>query len=155
MDYLTEMASENEIRHEHHAEIEKPPEVPPAPPRRALAIIGLVLLILFVAGAVTIITRSNSARALAKETEVSSVPYVAVVHPTVERPDEDLVLPSTLQAFKESPIYARTSGYLVNWTKDIGSHVKQGELLAKIDTPEIDQELMQARATLQQQTAQL
>lgn len=156
MDYsTTEMATDHESRHQHHPEIEKAPDVPPAPPRKAIAIVGLVLLILFAAGAVTIITRSNSAHALARETEVNAVPYVAVVHPTVERADEDLVLPSTLQAFKESPIYARTNGYLVNWTKDIGSKVHQGELLAKIDTPEVDQELMQARAALQQQQAQM
>jgi RND family efflux transporter MFP subunit len=80
---------------------------------------------------------------------------VAVLSPSPEKGDQDLALPSTLQAFKESPIYARTNGYLVNWTKDIGSEVKAGELLARIDTPEVDQELMQAQATRQQIAAQL
>ena len=70
-------------------------------------------------------------------------------------PNEELVLPGTLQAFEESPIYARTSGYLVRWYRDIGSHVKEGELLATIDTPEVDQELNQTRAARQQIVAQV
>jgi RND family efflux transporter MFP subunit len=92
---------------------------------------------------------------LAGETESNAVPTVAVVHPKAEKPDEELVLPGTLQAFVESPIYARTNGYLVRWYKDIGSHVSKGELLAAIDTPEVDQELSQARAARQQILAQM
>ena len=65
------------------------------------------------------------------------------------------MLPGTLQAYEESPIYARTNGYLLRWYKDIGSRVTKGELLADIDTPEVDQELMQARATRQQIVAQM
>jgi len=65
------------------------------------------------------------------------------------------VLPASLQAYEESPIYARTSGYLRRWYRDIGSHVAQGALLADIDTPEVDQELSQARASRQQSAAQL
>ena len=68
-------------------------------------------------------------------------------------PTKNSYLPGTLQAYVESPIYARTNGYLLRWYKDIGSHVKQGELLADIDTPEVDQELMQARAARQQVVA--
>src|SRR5581483_7136703 len=70
-------------------------------------------------------------------------------------PQSELELPSTLQAYIESPIYARTTGYLAHWYKDIGSKVKKGELLADIETPEVDQELMQARAARDQATAQL
>src|SRR6202043_1631875 len=94
-------------------------------------------------------------RALAKETERETIPTVAVVHPLAERPDEELVLPGSLQAFEESPIYARTNGYLVRWYKDIGSRVKEGDLLATIDTPEVDQELNQTRAARQQTVAQM
>jgi len=100
-------------------------------------------------------TRIRAGRTLARETEAESVPVVAVVHPSAENPDEDLVLPASAQAYEESPIFARTNGYLLRWNKDIGSHVNKGELLAEIDTPEIDQELMQARATRQQVAAQL
>jgi multidrug efflux system membrane fusion protein len=135
--------------------IEKPPEVPPAPPRRALMIVGVLLLVLLIAGGLTLLDHASHGRALAKETERETVPTVAVVYPQSEKPDEDLVLPGSLLAYEESPIYARTSGYLVRWYKDIGSRVTKGELLAKIDTPEVDQELNQTRAARQQIVAQM
>jgi multidrug efflux system membrane fusion protein len=135
--------------------IEKPPEVPPAPPRRALMIVGVLLLVLLIAGGLTLWDHVSHERALAKETERETIPTVAVVYPQTEKPDEDLVLPGSLQAYEESPIYARTSGYLVRWYKDIGSRVTKGELLAKIDTPEVDQELNQTRAARQQIVAQM
>ncbi len=87
--------------------------------------------------------RIHDSQVLANETQSESIPTVAVVHPTAEKPDEELLLPGTLQAYEESPIYARTNGYLLRWYKDIGSRVTKGELLADIDTPEVDQELMQ------------
>ena len=120
-------------KHQTHA-IEPPPEIPPAPPRRALMVVGVALLILLVAGAITLISRASHEQALAKETELQSIPTVAVVRPLAEKPDEELVLPGSLLAFEESPIYARTNGYLVRWFKDIGSRVKEGDLLATIDT---------------------
>jgi len=147
-------AMQQRSRHQTQA-IEPPPEIPPAPPRRALMVVGVALLVLIVAGAITLIARASHERALAKETEQQTIPTVAVVHPLAEKPDEELVLPGTLQAYEESPIFARTSGYLVRWYKDIGSRVNEGELLATIDTPEVDQELNQARATRQQIVAQL
>ena len=91
-------------------------------------------------------SRLSERRVLAKETEQLAVPSVIVVHPKTEPPNQDMVLPSTLEAFTESPIYARTNGYLAKWYKDIGSRVRKGELLADIETPEIDQELMQAKS---------
>jgi multidrug efflux system membrane fusion protein len=159
--HLTKSRVDDEIaelearsRHQTH-NIQAPPEIPPAPPRRALMVVGVTLLILVVAGAITLITRASHERALAKETEQSTIPTVAVVHPLAEKPDEELLLPGSLLAFEESPIYARTNGYLVRWYRDIGSRVKEGDLLATIDTPEIDQELNQARATREQIVAQL
>ena len=145
---------QEQSRHQTQA-IQAPPELPPAPPRKALMIVGVALLVLLAAGAVTLIGRASHERALAKETERETVPTVAVVHPLSEKPDEELVLPGSLQAFEESPIYARTSGYLVRWYKDIGSRVQTGDLLAEIDTPEIDQELNQSKAARQQIVAQL
>jgi len=141
-------------RHQTH-NIQAPPEIPPAPPRRALMVVGVALLILVVAGAITLIGRASHERALAKETEQDTIPTVGVVHPLAEKPDQELVLPGSLSAYAESPIYARTSGYLVRWYKDIGSRVNEGDLLATIDTPEVDQELNQARATREQIVAQL
>jgi RND family efflux transporter MFP subunit len=145
---------QQQSRHQH-VEIQQPPEVPPAPPRRALMIVGVLLMVLLVAGGFTLLDRVTRERALAKETERETVPTVAVVYPQSEKPDEDLVLPGSLQAYEESPIYARTSGYLVRWYKDIGSRISKGELLAKIDTPEVDQELNQSKAARQQIVAQM
>ena len=132
-----------------------PPELPPASPRKAVVIVVMVLVVLALCGAASMLSRFRSARALAKESEIESVATVVVVHPVEERPDEELVLPASLQAYEESPIYARTSGYLLRWYKDIGSRVNKGELLAEIDTPEVDQELSQARAARQQIVAQV
>jgi membrane fusion protein, multidrug efflux system len=142
---------------QHHAapQVTPPPELPPASPVKAIMVVVLVVIVLAIAGGVRMLTRMSASRALAKETEVDAIPTVSVVHPTLEKPDEELVLPASLQAYEESPIYARTSGYLLKWYKDIGSHVTKGELLADIDTPEVDQELSQAKATKQQAAAQL
>jgi RND family efflux transporter MFP subunit len=147
---------DNETRHhtggEDHAapSITPPPKLEAASSGKAVFAVGTIVLLLLLAGAVTLLMRVHSNRVLADTTAQNAVPTVAVVHPTEEKPNEDLVLPGTLQAYVESPIYARTNGYLLRWYKDIGSHVRQGDLLADIDTPEVDQELMQARAARQQ-----
>ncbi len=107
-----------------------------------------VVVVLVIAGAFTLFQRKSQYAALANETEKMAIPTVAIVHPLVEAPQEDLVLPGTLQAYVESPIYARTNGYLKKWYHDIGTRVRQGELLADIDTPEVDQQLAQSRADL-------
>jgi len=106
------------------------------------------VVVLVVVGVFTLIQRRSQYQALANETETLAVPTVAVIHPTTESAQEDLVLPGTMQSYVESPIYARTSGYLKAWYHDIGSHVQKGDLLADIDTPEVDQQLSQARADL-------
>ena len=107
-----------------------------------------VVVVLVILGAFTLFQRRSQYQALAKETETLAIPTVSVFHPTTESTQENLVLPGTMQAYVESPIYARTNGYLQKWYHDIGSRVKQGELLADIDTPEVDQQLSQARADL-------
>ena len=141
--------------HRQDATVAPPPDLPAAAPRRALFIIAVVLLVLVVSGALSMLSRIRASHALARETEHEAIPVVAIIHASSESPDEALVLPASVQAFEESPIFARTNGYLLRWNKDIGSHVKKGELLAEIDAPEIDQELLQARATRQQIAAQL
>jgi len=108
----------------------------------------VVVIALVVLGAVVMLQRRTQFQALAKDTEAQAVPTVAVIHPTSTGTSEDLVLPGTLQAYVESPIYARTNGYLKQWYHDIGSRVNKGELLADIDTPEVDQQLDQAKADL-------
>ena len=153
----TEFDTKDSTREQHRTppQVTPPPELPPAPPRKALIIVALVIVVLALSGVLSMVSRFRDAQALAKETDVDSVATVVVVHPVAEKPDEELVLPASLQAYEESPIYARTSGYLLRWYKDIGSGVAKGDLLADIDTPEIDQELSQARATRQQISAQL
>jgi RND family efflux transporter MFP subunit len=143
------------LREHAGPELTPPPQLPPARPRTALLMVVVIVLVLLGAGAIALLTRAHDNHVLADETERNATPTVAVVHPIAEDPDEELVLPGTLQAFVESPIYARTNGYLVRWYRDIGSRVKQGELLADIDTPEVDQELRQARAARQQVLAQM
>src|SRR5882724_9667781 len=125
-------------------------------PKKPSYFVLVVVAILLITGAViTLVLRLGERRALAKETESLAVPTVIVIQPKAEPPQQDLVLPSSLEAFTESPIYARTSGYVARWYKDIGSRVEKGQLLADIDTPEVDQELMQARAARDQAQAQL
>jgi len=126
------------------------------PKKRGGYFLITVLAVLFVLGAVIgLAVRFSESRALAKETESLAVPSVVVVHPQLEAPQQELVLPSTLQSYTESPIYARTSGYLAKWYKDIGSRVEKAQLLADIETPEVDQELMQAAAARDQAAAQV
>ena len=115
---------------------------------RVFTILFVIVIVLVVLGAVTLFQRRTQYQALAKETETRAIPTVAVIHASVESAEEDLVLPGAMQAYVESPIYARTNGYLKKWYHDIGSRVRQGELLADIDTPEVDQQLSQARADL-------
>ena len=105
-------------------------------------------LLLVVLGAFTMLQRRSEYRTLAEETESLAIQTVGVIHPSPETGEEDLVLPGTMEAFVESPIYARTNGYLKKWYHDIGSRVQKGDLLADIDTPEVDQQLSQARADL-------
>jgi RND family efflux transporter MFP subunit len=119
------------------------------PKKNSLFFVFFVIVVaLVIVGALVMVQRRSQFQALAKDTEALAVPTVAVIHPTPEDGAEDLVLPSTLQAYVESPIYARTNGYLRKWYHDIGSRVNKGDLLADIDTPEVDQQLNQAQADL-------
>ena len=120
----------------------------PAEKSRLFIVLIGVVVVLIIVGVFALLQHREQYNALAKETEKLAVPTVSVTHPIVEPSEENLVLPSTLQAYVESPIYARTSGYLKKWHHDIGSRVQKGELLAEIDTPEVEQQLSQARAEL-------
>jgi multidrug efflux system membrane fusion protein len=123
--------------------------------KRRYLVLVLIAIFLAAGAGIAFALRLGERRALANETEVLAVPTVIVIQPKPEPPQQEVVLPSTLEAYTESPIYARTSGYVARWYKDIGSRVKKGQLLADIDTPEVDQELMQARAARNQAEAQL
>jgi RND family efflux transporter MFP subunit len=109
-----------------------------------LALLAVALLLAFVGEIDRVVARSS----LAKQSAIDALLTVVTVKPSRTEVGEELVLPGTVQAFIESPIYARTSGYLKAWYTDIGSAAKKGELLAEIETPEVDQQLTQAVADL-------
>ena len=100
-------------------------------------------------------SRVSAESRLKQRTEEAAIPTVAVVFPKEGAPTQEIVLPGTTQAFTDAPIYARTNGYLKHWYFDIGAHVQKGQLLAEIETPEVDQQLQQARADLDTAQANL
>lgn len=115
---------------------------------RTFLALTVVLAIAAVVVASGIIPRLRARQILREQTDVAAAPTVVVIHPTREAPSEEVILPGNIQAFIDAPIYARTSGYLKRWYFDIGAHVKQGQLLAEIESPEVDQQLQQAREDL-------
>src|SRR5258708_31319591 len=118
--------------------------------KRAKIIVGVVLAALLLGGIIVLITRVFQASALAAATEMHAKQYVTTITPKAGGGGLPLTLPGTLQGINEATVYARTNGYMLRWTKDIGSSVRKGELLAEIATPEIDQELSPALAAQQQ-----
>jgi len=100
-------------------------------------------------------SRAAAESRLKQRTEEAAIPTVSVVFPREGAPTQEIVLPGNTQAFSDAPIYARTSGYLKRWYFDIGAHVQKGQLLAEIETPEVDQQLQQARADLHTSQANL
>ena len=110
-----------------------------------LAVLLVVVALLVITG---IVPRLRASRALAAETNALAAPTVLVTQPKPGVPSQEIELPGNIEAFVDSPIFARTSGYLKRWHFDIGSHVKQGQLLAEIESPEVDHQLSQAQADL-------
>jgi RND family efflux transporter MFP subunit len=97
--------------------------------------------------------RAASDASVTRATQAAAILPVSVVHPTAGSKADDLALPGSVQAFTDTPIYSRTNGYLKKWYFDIGAHVRKGDLLAEIETPEIDQQLDQSRAELERMQA--
>lgn len=116
--------------------------------RRGLVILIGALAVLLIAIFFGIHSRVRAEADLAQATENAATPVVNITHPEADAPNQEISLPGNVQAFSDAPIYARASGYLKHWYFDIGAHVKQGDLLAEIDTPEVDDQLQQARADL-------
>jgi RND family efflux transporter MFP subunit len=100
-------------------------------------------------------SRAAAESRLKQQTEEAAIPTVSVVSPGQGAPTNEIVLPGVTQAFTDAPIYARTNGYLKRWYFDIGARVKKDQLLAEIDTPEVDQQSQQARADLETAQANL
>jgi RND family efflux transporter MFP subunit len=119
--------------------------------------IGMAIVALIVAGVVVfgVKARRGSEQTLEKETAVSAIPSVNVIYPTPSSLSAEIALPGNTQAFTDTPIYSRTNGYLKNWYFDIGAHVRKGQLMAQIETPEVDQQLQVAQADLKSAQANL
>lgn len=130
--------------HEHQGAA----DVAPIPPRRAVVGLLVTLIAAVVLAGVGMLHRNSSLTALAQRTQEMAAPTVIVKNPAAGAPVTSLTLPGNVSAYTDSPIYARTSGYLTRWYYDIGARVKKGALLAEISTPELDQQLIQAQADL-------
>src|ERR1700712_4866902 len=122
--------------------------------RRKLSIFGLVAGIAAVLIVVTgIRAREDTGAKLREWTDDQAIPTVAVILPDARALSATLDLPGRLEAYQRAPIFARVSGYLKNWTADIGAQVKAGQVIAEIEAPDLDQQLLQARADLASQQA--
>jgi RND family efflux transporter MFP subunit len=118
----------------------------PSNPKKGWMIAVLAFVVVAVVVIAGIVPRVRARNTLRAETNQLAVPAVIVAQPKKAAPGQEVILPANVQAFRDAPIYARTNGYLKRWFVDIGGHVKAGQLLAEIDTPEVDQQLHQARA---------
>lgn len=137
---------ETEMPRDTAAEHDGPPQ------RKRHRMLGLVLILVLVGAvalAVTgIMSRNHDEARLAKWTQAQAIPTVKVVTPQRGTKNQELILPGDIEAYYEAPIYARVPGYLKMWYKDIGARVKAGDTLAVIDTPDLDQQLEQAKGNL-------
>ncbi|WP_066635690.1 efflux RND transporter periplasmic adaptor subunit [Bordetella sp. H567] len=123
--------------------------------RRTRLLVLIVLVVLALGAARTVVSRIQNSSELESGTQERAVQYVQTTVPSTPENGQSLALPGTLQGYVQAPLSARASGYLKRWTKDIGSRVEKGDLLAEIETPEIDQQLSQAIAAREQAKAAL
>ena len=133
------------------------PQPPPQRPSGGGLLIGAILLV--ACGAAVwqfgIKPRIIAAAELRRDSGSSVLRSVIAAYPTLQQAETDLLLPATVHAFRQTTLFAQTAGYLKSWTADIGDSVKEGQLLAEIDTPQVDQQLAQAKATMAQASANL
>lgn len=125
------------------------------PARRRWTFLAIALIVVAVLLGSGIWSRLRARAVLNAETAQAAVPDVSVVLPERGAPTQEIVLPGNVQPFISSPVYSRTNGYLKKWYFDIGARVKKGQLLALVETPEVDQQLQQARANLETAKANL
>src|SRR5205085_512719 len=110
----------------------------------------LIPVVLAISALFGLQARQKQSQQLVGTTRSLEVQQVSVIHPERGKSSSDLTLPGMIQAFSQSPVFARVDGYVRTWYADIGTHVTKGQLLAEIDAPDVDQQLNQARAVLQQ-----
>ena len=139
--------SHKQIPHEGH-ETQHAPDAKPVATGLAVTTLVIVLIVFAALATFGILSRIHHTKVLARSTQELAAPVVIALAPKQGAPSDTFMLPGNVTAYTDSPIYARTSGYLTKWYHDIGSHVKKGELLADIATPELDQQLAQAEADL-------
>ncbi len=143
----------NEERHDkqpqppggEHGHVPEPPSLSPHVSLLFMVVVGVIFAVVAIAG---ILPRVRARATLKEQADSLAAPDVLAVPPQVGQPTENLVLPGNMYAYTDSPIYARTDGYLEKWYFDIGAHVRKGQLLAVISSPEVDKQLLQARADL-------
>jgi RND family efflux transporter MFP subunit len=133
---------------EHDSHLPATNNKPPISGRKAILIVLVLFVVAIALAATGIVPRLRARDTLQRQTDALAAPDVITAKPTMGQPSQEVVLPGNIYAYKDSPLYARTSGYLKKWYFDIGAHVKQGQLLAVIESPEVDQQLMQAKADL-------
>jgi RND family efflux transporter MFP subunit len=124
------------------------PDQKPISPRLALLGVAVLLIVALLLAGYGILSRRSAAKLLSERTNDLAAPTVIAATPRLGAPADSFILPGNVTAYTDSPIYARTSGYLTRWYFNIGSRVKKGALLAEIATPEVDQQLAQAQAEL-------
>jgi RND family efflux transporter MFP subunit len=132
----------------------------PAPEKRGFSTgvwITLAVVVIALVGVIVfgILSRASAERDLEKRTDAAAIPTVNVIHPSAAPLSPEISLPGNTQAYMDTPIYARTNGYLKRWYFDIGAHVRKGQLMAQIETPELDQQLQVAEADLKSAEANL
>jgi RND family efflux transporter MFP subunit len=142
------MSNESNPNQQPGYQHESAPEQAAVSPRKALVGVAVVVIVAGVLAGIGIWSRIHADNALVARTNELAAPTVLVATPKAGAPVESFVLPGNVTSFTDSPIYARTSGYLTRWYFDIGARVKKGALLAEIATPELDQQLAQAEADL-------
>ena len=142
------MSNEHNPQQQPNFDRESAPEQAAISPRKALVAVAIVVLIAGALAGYGILRRHRADQVLANTTSELAAPTVIVAVPKAGAPLSSFVLPGNVTAYIDSPIYARTSGYLTRWTSDIGAKVRKGDLLAEIAAPEVDQQLAQAQADL-------
>lgn len=143
------MSGEDQTRQQLNGHRSETKHEPSAVSRGSVVVVVIIVLLIAVALAVFgIIRRRHASAELTTYTSASSAPPVSLETPKLQQNASEIVLPGNMQAFTLAPIYARTTGYVKSWSRDIGSRVRKGELLAIIETPELDQQLASAKADL-------
>jgi RND family efflux transporter MFP subunit len=142
------MSEANQNPHGHNGQAQGQDNRPPISGRKAMVWLAVVLVGAAVVAVVLMVPRLHARKTLAQTTEDLAVANVTVARPEEGEPSQEIVLPGNMFAYVDSPIYARTDGYLQKWYFDIGARVRKGQLMAVIESPEVDQELAQAKADL-------